>query len=64
MNSEILGYSRLPDGVWEPLYECKPGYIYSAAIVSCQKCRQMIRSMGGPMHAVCVNCRNQMENCQ
>lgn len=61
MNTEILGYNRLPDGTWKPLYECKPGYIYSAAVVGCRKCRKMIRGMGGPMNAVCVECYKQLE---
>lgn len=60
MDTEILGYNQTPDGAWEPLYECKKGYIYSAAIVSCQKCRQMIRSMGGPQNAVCLECYNEI----
>lgn len=58
---DILGYNQNPDGSWEPLYECKRGYIYSAAIVHCQKCHQMLRGMGGPLDAVCVNCYETLQ---
>lgn len=59
MDTEILGYTQTPDGAWEPVYECKKEYIYSAAMVSCKKCRAIIRGMGGPMNAVCVDCYKQ-----
>lgn len=59
-DTTVLGYNQTPDGTWEPLHECKRGYIYSAAVVSCQKCRRIIRGMGGPMNAVCVACYNNL----
>ena len=55
-NTHILGYTRLPDGSWEPVHECKPGYIYSAAVVCCRQCGRMLRGMGGPLNAVCTTC--------
>lgn len=60
MDNEILGYDELPDGTWEPVYECKSGFMYTAAVVHCQKCRAFIRAMGGPLDAVCVNCYNKI----
>lgn len=55
--TDILGYTKLPDGMWEPIKECERGYIYSAAVVTCKKCKTFIRSMGGPMHnSYCVRC--------
>lgn len=60
MDKEILGYDLLPDGNWEPLYECKKGYMYTAAVVHCRQCRTFIRAMGGPLDAVCVNCYKQI----
>lgn len=54
----ILGYNELPDGSWEPLYECKKDYIYTAAVVNCKQCGTFLRSMGGPLYALCLNCFN------
>ena len=61
-DQRILGYDQLPDGSWEPFYECKKGYMYTAATVHCQQCRQMLRGMGGPLDALCVDCYNQLTN--
>ena len=61
MDKEILGYTRVGKDQWEPVHECKRGYIYSAAVVHCQQCGKFIRAMGGPMHAHCVECYNQIE---
>ena len=61
MDTKILGYNKTPDGSWKPLYECKQGYIYSAALVSCKKCHTIIRGMGGPMNALCVDCYNKSD---
>lgn len=60
MDEELLGYNQIPDGSWEPIYECKRGYIYSAAVVSCQRCGIWIRGMGGPLNAVCLRCYKQV----
>ena len=47
----ILGYTL------EPIYDCKPGYIYTAAVLSCGSCGTVIRSMGGPgSNTVCLKC--------
>jgi hypothetical protein len=57
MDKEIIGYSPIPDGSWEPITPCKKDYIYSAAIVSCSQCSSLIRSMGGPISgALCIDC--------
>lgn len=56
MNKDILGYDQTIDGAWEPVYECKPDYIYSAAVVHCQQCGEFIRGMGGPLNALCLKC--------
>jgi hypothetical protein len=56
----ILGYSRLPDGSWEPILPAKPGYIYTQAFVLCGQCRTAIRPQGGPNHkALCLTCYEQ-----
>lgn len=61
MDKEILGYTQVGKDNWEPIHECKKGYIYSAAVVSCQKCKKWIRGMGGPLNALCVDCYNKPE---
>ena len=54
---EILGYDQLPDGSYEPIYQLKKGYIYSAALVTCCKCQKPILAMGGPRFtALCMDC--------
>ena len=53
MTDEILGYYK--DG--KPIYETKRGYIYTAAVISCDKCRTIIRGMGGPAFgSLCAPC--------
>jgi hypothetical protein len=61
-HEEILGYNQTPDGSWEPIHECKKGYIYTAAVVHCQPCGAFIRGMGGPLDAVCVDCYRVKDN--
>lgn len=61
MDEQILGYAKVGKDSWEPIHQCKRGYVYSAAVVVCQKCGKFIRGMGGPMHARCVECYNQIE---
>lgn len=57
MTKEILGYTKLPDGSWEPVNPCEKGYIYSAAVVTCSRCNKLVRGMGGPLNGcVCVRC--------
>lgn len=58
---EILGYRKIRNG-YEPIEECKKGYIYSAAFVSCSQCGAAIRGMGGPMsNAYCLACWEKEE---
>ena len=54
----ILGYRSNGD----PIYECKKGYIYTAAVIACNKCNAFIRGMGGPAFgSLCIRCHeNQM----
>jgi hypothetical protein len=61
MSEQVLGYER--KGLnWEPIHECKRGYIYTAAFVMCSQCRAAIRSMGGPnSKAWCISCKEKQE---
>lgn len=66
----ILGYRENPnlksDGgydyntrsyVFRPILESKPGMIATAAVMMCQECRTIIKSMGGPGYrCYCVKC--------
>lgn len=48
---QIVGYTL------EPIYDCKPGYIYTAAVLCCSSCGSVIRSMGGPgSNSLCLKC--------
>lgn len=63
MDTEILGWERLPSGNWRPIEECQKGYIYTAAVIACNKCGTAIRGMGGPKsYALCIDCFNQLES--
>jgi hypothetical protein len=54
---EILGYRKTGKHSAEPIEECKRGYVYTAAFVSCSQCGTAIRGMGGPMsNAYCLKC--------
>ena len=53
MSAVILGYTK--DG--KPIHPCKPGMVYTAAVISCAGCHKMIRGMGSPSQgAVCPTC--------
>ena len=53
INPPIIGY--LPGG--QRIHPCDPNRIYSAAIVSCSGCGQVIRGAGGHLHqAQCPTC--------
>ena len=61
MSEEILGYQRKSLD-WEPIHECKRGFIYTAATITCCKCNAMIRGMGGPKSkAWCISCKENQE---
>jgi hypothetical protein len=61
MSEQVLGYER--KGLdWEPIHECKRGYVYTCAFVLCSQCRASIRSMGGPnANAWCIPCKEKQE---
>lgn len=53
MSKPILGYTK--EG--KPIHPIGEGMIATAAVVSCSKCKAMIRGMGGPMQgATCMDC--------
>jgi hypothetical protein len=53
MSEPILGYDK--DG--QPIHETKRGHVYTAACISCSKCRTIIRGSGGPRNgSLCVPC--------
>ena len=57
MNDEdkIIGYTLVP------IYDCKPGHIYTAAVLCCNSCGNAIRSMGGPgSNSLCLKCVEQL----
>ena len=61
MNEEIIGYNKVGKDQYQPITEPKKGYIYTAAIISCCKCHNIISGMGGPRpHAVCVKCADEL----
>lgn len=54
----ILGY----DSKGDPIYECKRGYIYTAACIRCSECKSIIRGMGGPKFgSICFKCHNKSQ---
>jgi hypothetical protein len=56
-NPSPLGYTILKDGTAEPIYPIKPGYIATAAFITCVNCRTAISAMGGPRHnSLCLVC--------
>ena len=58
---EILGYTKIPDGSWEPISPCKKGYIYTSSMITCCQCNRFIRDMGGPIeNSLCINCYNSI----
>ena len=69
----IIGYrfKRLKESVdgkmsftdhWEPIYPIQPGWISTAAIMSCQDCGTTISSSGGPGHnCLCPTCYNKFK---
>jgi hypothetical protein len=58
MNEKILGYCD--NG--QPIYEPEQGYIYTAACISCVKCRTIISGMGGPKpNSLCVPCFESLQ---
>ena len=59
--NEIIGYDQVGKDKYKPIMQPKQGYIYTAAIISCCKCNQVISGMGGPrLKAVCLKCANQL----
>jgi hypothetical protein len=55
--SEIIGYDRVGKDQYQPIHEPQQGYIYTAAMIACCKCNQLISGMGGPrLKAICVKC--------
>ena len=69
MTRKILGYSERILEVngeydyygrsyqYDPIRESQRGTIATAAVILCQECRTMIKSMGGPGHrSLCLSC--------
>lgn len=58
MNNEILGYRKTGKDTWEPIEQPQKGFLYTAAIMTCVKCNNMIRGMGGggSQNTYCVPC--------
>ena len=52
----IHGYHKV-DGEWQP-WATKPGFMYTAALLSCGYCGSLISGMGGPGGPdwMCVSC--------
>ena len=58
-DEKIIGYD-LVDNQCEPIYELKKGYVYTAALIICRRCSNMISGMGGPrFKPLCVNCEKE-----
>jgi hypothetical protein len=56
MTNEILGYSKTDSGQWEPIIQPR-GYVYTAAFILCQQCKDPISSHGGPRYnSLCIFC--------
>lgn len=57
MSDKILGYRKTGRDTWEPIRHSK-GYIYTAAVMHCGSCGNMISGMGGPgtQNTVCPAC--------
>ena len=48
--------------IFRPIEESKPGMIATAAMMLCDSCRTVIKSMGGPGNrCYCVNCYEQLK---
>ncbi len=63
MNDEVLGYRKTGKDTYEPITQPK-GYIFTAAIMTCGKCKSMISGMGGPgnSNTLCVPCYTELKN--
>ena len=61
MTDEILGYRKIAKDVWEPIIQ-KTGFITTAAMMLCGKCRDPISGMGGPggNNTYCVPCYEEI----
>jgi hypothetical protein len=58
-DEKILGY----DAKGKPIHETKRGFVYTAACISCSKCKAIIRGSGGPMfNSLCVPCHEAQKN--
>ena len=61
MSEQVLGYVKTDDK-WEPIHECKRGYVYTCAFILCSQCDAPIRSMGGPNYnAWCIKCKESVD---
>lgn len=63
MSDEILGYRKTGKDSWQPIIHSK-GYMYTAAVMTCGCCGNMITGMGGPgtQHTYCVSCYEKEQN--
>ena len=62
MNDEVLGYRKTGKDTYEPITQSK-GYIFTAAVLTCGKCKGMISGMGGPgnSNTICVPCYTELK---
>lgn len=63
MSDEVLGYRKIGKDSYQPIIQSK-GYIFTAAIMTCGKCKSVISAMGGPggNNTLCVPCYTELKN--
>jgi hypothetical protein len=64
MSNEILGYRKTGKDTWEPIEQPKKGFMYTAAIMTCGQCGNVISGMGGggAQNTYCVSCYEKEHN--
>lgn len=56
---ENLGY-HFYRGEWHPIHIIKKDFFYTQAFIFCSKCKDAIRSVGGPRpNSLCMKCFKQ-----
>lgn len=55
-DQDPIGYEQVGEK-WVPIVQPSKGYIYTAAVIFCRNCKDVISGMGGPRYnSVCLKC--------
>lgn len=61
MTEKIIAYRHKGKDQFEPVYELKPGMVYTAAIMFCRECGITMSPMGGGGQYFCPECYNNFK---